>query len=72
MKKYFDRFKTNTGVRKLFYINLQLCLFDKNHEIVMSDKYSLMKYIKDMNGSGETSLKNQINLKNIFDFWKIK
>ena len=69
LKKYFDRFKTNTGVRKLLYINLQLCLFDENHEVVMNDKYSLMKYIKDMPAN---SLKNQINLKNIFDFWKTK
>ena len=47
LQKYFDRFQTNTGVKKLLYINFQLCLYDENKEMIINDKYSMMKYIKE-------------------------
>jgi hypothetical protein len=49
LRKYFNRFKTNTGVRKLVLIKVQLCFFDENKEIISNDKYSMMKYVRNMN-----------------------
>ena len=72
LKKYFDRFQTNTGVKKLLYINLQMCLYDENKQIIMNDKYSLMKYIKDLNNINKDDLKNDMTLNAFFNFWKTK
>ena len=72
LKKYFDRFQTNTGVKKLLYINLQLCLYDENKQVIMNDKYSLMKYIKDLNNINKDDLKNDMTLNAFFNFWKTK
>ena len=72
LKKYFERFETNTGVKKLLCINLQLCLYDENKQIIMDDKYSMMKYIKDQHNINKEELKNKMTLKAIFKFWKGK
>ena len=72
LQKYFDRFQTNTGVKKLLYINFQLCLYDENKEMIINDKYSMMKYIKDKNNLNKEELKNKTTLKAIFNFWKMK
>jgi hypothetical protein len=72
LKKYFDRFQTNTGVKKLLCINLQFCLYDENKQIIMDDKYSMMKYIKDQHNINKEELKNKMTLKAIFKFWKGK
>ena len=72
LKKYFDRFQTNTGVKKLLCINLQLCLYDENKQIIMDDLYSMMKYIKDKSNINKEELKNKMTLKAIFKFWKGK
>ena len=72
LKKYFERFQTNTGVKKLLCINLQLCLYDENKQVIMNDKYSVMKYIKDKHNINKEELKNRMTLKAIFNFWKTK
>ena len=73
LKKYFARFQINTGVKKLLSINLQICLYDENKQIIMNDKYSMMKYIKDEhNINNIEELKNKMSLKTIFKFWKNK
>ena len=72
LKKYFERFQTNTGVKKLLCINLQFCLYDENKQIIMDDKYSMMKYIKDQHNINKEELKNKVTLKAIFKFWKGK
>ena len=72
LKKYFERFQTNTGVKKLLYINLQLCLYDENKKPIINDKYSIMKYIKDQNNINKDKLKNEMTLKGIFSFLKMK
>ena len=72
LKKYFERFQTNTGVKKLLCINLQFCLYDENKQIIMDDKYSMMKYIKDRHNINKEELKNKMTLKAIFKFWKGK
>ena len=72
LKKYFERFQTNTGVKKLLFINLQLCLYDENKQVIMNDKYSIMKYIKDQHNINKEDLKNNMTLKAIFNFWKTK
>ena len=43
MRKYFNRFKTNTGIRKLVLINVQLSFFDENRDIISRDKYSIIE-----------------------------
>ena len=70
LKKYFNRFKTNTGVRKLVLINVQLCFFDENKEIISRDKYSIMEYVRNMNFVDVNKIKKNIILKQNFDFWK--
>ena len=72
LRKYFERFQMNTGVKKLLYVNLQLCLYDENKQIIMNNKYSVMKYIKDNNDLNKEELKNKTTLKAIFNFWKMK
>ena len=72
LRKYFNRFKTNTGVRKLVLINVQLCFFDENKEIISRDKYSMMKYVRNMNYVDIDKIKKDIVLKKNFDFWKIE
>ena len=72
LKKYFERFQTNTGVKKLLFINLQLCLYDENKQVIMNDKYSIMRYIKDQHNINKEDLKNNMTLKAIFNFWKTK
>ena len=72
LKKYFERFQTNTGVKKLLFINLQLCLYDENKKVIMNDKYSMMKYIKDQHHYNKEELKDKMTLKAIFNFWKTK
>ena len=72
LKKYFERFQTNTGIKKLLFINLQLCLYDENKQVIMNDKYSIMKYIKDQHNLNKEDLKNNMTLKAIFNFWKTK
>ena len=72
LKKYFERFQMNTGVKKLLFINLQLCLYDENKQVIMNDKYSIMKYIKDQHNINKEDLKNNMTLKAIFNFWKTK
>ena len=72
LRKYFNRFKTNTGVRKLVLINVQLCFFDENREIISRDKYSMMKYVRNMNYIDLDKIKKEIVLKKNFDFWKIE
>jgi hypothetical protein len=73
LKKYFDRFQTNTGVKKLLYINLQLCLYDENKKPIIDDKYSVMKYIKAENDNiNKDELKNEMTLEAIFNFWQAK
>ena len=72
LKKYFERFQTNTGVKKLLYINLQMCLYDENKNVIMNDKYSMMKYIKDQHHLNKEELKDKMTLKAIFNFWKTK
>ena len=72
LRKYFNRFKTNTGVRKLVLINVQLCFFDENKEIISRDKYSMMKYIRNINHIDLDKIKKEIVLKKNFDFWKIE
>ena len=70
LKKYFNRFKTNTGVRKLVLINVQLCFFDENKEIISRDKYSMMEYVRNMNYVDVNKIKKNLILKQNFDFWK--
>ena len=70
LKKYFNRFKTNTGVRKLVLINVQLCFFDENKEIISRDKYSRLEYVRNMNFVDVNKIKKNIILKQNFDFWK--
>ena len=72
LRKYFERFQTNTGVKKLLCINLQLCLYDENKKIIVNDKYSMMKYIKDQSNINKDEIKNKMTLKAIFKFWKSK
>jgi len=72
LKKYFDKFQTNTGVKKLLCINLQFCLYDENKQIILDDKYSMMKYIKDQHNINKEELKDKMTLKAIFKFWKRK
>ena len=72
LKKYFDRFQMNTGVKKLLYVNLQLCLYDENKQPIINDKYSIMKYIKDGYNINKDEIKNEMTLNAIFNFWKIK
>ena len=72
LRKYFNRFKTNTGVRKIVLINVQLCFFDENKEIISRDKYSMMKYIRNNNYINLDKIKKEIILKKSFDFWKIE
>ena len=72
LRKYFNRFKTNTGVRKLVLIKVQLCFFDENREIISNDKYSMMKYVRNMNYVDIEKIKKDIILKKNFDFWKIE
>ena len=71
LKKYFDRFKTNTGIRRLVLINVQLTFFDENKEIISNDKYSMLKYVRNMKYVDVDKLKKDIILKQNFDFWKI-
>ena len=71
LKKYFDKFKTNTGVRRLVLINVQLTFFDENKEIISADKYSTMKYVRNMKYVDVDKLKKDLVLKQNFDFWKI-
>ena len=70
LKKYFNRFKTNTGVRKLVLINVQLCFFDENKEIISRDKYSMMDYVRNINIVDVNKIKRNIILKQNFDYWK--
>ena len=70
LKKYFNRFKTNTGVRKLVLINIQLCFFDENKEIISRDKYSMMEYVRNMNYVDVNKIKKNLILKQNFDYWK--
>ena len=72
LQKYFDRFQMNTGVKKLLYINFQMCLYDENKKIIVNDKYSMMKYIKDQYNVTKEDLQNKMTLKAIFNFWKSK
>ena len=72
LRKYFDRFQTNTGVKKLLYINLQMCLYDENKKPIIDDKYSVMKYIKDENNVNKDELKTEITLQAIYNFYKSK
>ena len=72
LKKYFDRFQVNTGVKKLLYINFQMCLYDENKKPIVNDKYSIMQYIKGKENISEEELKNKMTLKAIFNFWKSK
>ena len=72
LKKYFDRFQMNTGVKKLLYVNLQLCLYDENKQPIINDKYSIMKYIKDGYNINKDDIKNEMTLNAIFNFWKTK
>ena len=72
LKKYFERFQMNTGVKKLLYINFQMCLYDENKKPIVNDKYSMMKYIKDQYNVSKEELKNEMTLKAIFSFWKSK
>ena len=72
LRKYFNRFKTNTGIRKLVLINVQLCFFDENKEIISRDKYSMMKYVRNTNYIDIDKIKKEIVLKKNFDFWKIE
>ena len=70
--KYFDRFQTNTGVKKLLYINLQMCLYDENKKPIIDDKFSVMKYIKDENNINKDELKSEITLQALYNFWQKK
>ena len=72
LSKYFDRFQMNTGVKKLLYINFQMCLYDENKKLIVNDKYSMMKYIKDQYNVKKEDLENKMTLKAIFNFWKSK
>jgi hypothetical protein len=72
LRKYFERFQTNTGVKKLLCIDLQFRLYDENKQVIMDDKYSMMKYIKDQSNINKEELKNKMTLKAIFKFWKGK
>ena len=72
LRKYFNRFKTNTGIRKLVLINVQLCFFNENKEIISRDKYSMLKYVRNMNYIDIDKIKKDIVLKKNFDFWKIQ
>ena len=72
LKKYFERFQMNAGVKKLLYINFQMCLYDENKKILVNDKYSMMKYIKDQYNVKSEDLNNEMTLKAIFSFWKSK
>ena len=72
LRKYFERFQMNTGVKKLLYINFQMCLYDENKQPIVNDKYSMMKYIKDQYNVSKEELKNKMTLKAIFNFWKSK
>ena len=70
LKKYFNRFKTNTGIRKLVMINVQLCFFDENKEIISRDKYSVIDYVRNINYVDVNKIKKNLILKQNFDFWK--
>ena len=70
LRKYFNRFKTNTGIRKLVLINVQLCFFDENKEIISRDKYSMLEYVRNTNYIDVNKIKKNIILKQNFDFWK--
>ena len=70
LRKYFNRFKTNTGVRKLVMINVQLCFFDENKEIISRDKYSILDYVRNINYVDVNKIKKNLILKQNFDFWK--
>ena len=72
LKKYFERLQTNTGVKKLLCINMQLCLFDENKQIIINDSYSLKKYIKDQCNINKDELKNNITFKAMLNFLKAK
>ena len=49
LRKYFNRFKTYTRIRKLVMINVQLCFFDENKEIISKDKYAILDYVRNIN-----------------------
>lgn len=51
---------------------MQLCLYDENKKLIINDKYSIMKYIKDKNNINKEELKNEVTLKGIFSFLKKK
>ena len=70
LKKYFNRFKTNTGIRKLVMINVQLCFFDENKEIISRDKYSIIDYVRNINHIDMNKIKKNLILKQNFDYWK--
>ena len=70
LKKYFNRFKTNTGIRKLVMINVQLCFFDENKEIISRDKYSVIDYVRNINYVDVNKIKKNLILKQNFYFWK--
>ena len=70
LKKYFNRFKTITGIRKLVMINVQLCFFDENKEIISRDKYSVIDYVRNINYVDVNKIKKNLILKQNFDFWK--
>jgi hypothetical protein len=70
LKKYFNRFKTNTGIRKLVMINVQLCFFNENKEIISRDKYSILDYVRNINHIDMNKIKKNLILKQNFDYWK--
>ena len=72
LRKYFNRFKTNTGIRKLVLINIQLCFFNENKEIISRDKYSMLKFLRNSNNIDIDKIKRDIVLKKTFTFWKIE
>ena len=72
LKKYFERFQTNTGVKKLLFVNFQLCLYDENKNVIVNDNYSMMKYIKDFCNINKDNFKDEMTLKAFFNFWKSK
>ena len=72
MRKYFNRFKTNTGVRKLVLINVQLSFFDENRDIISRDKYSIIDYVRNTQIIDVNKIKKEIIMKKNFNYWKLQ
>ena len=51
-------------------INVQLCFFNENKEIISRDKYSILDYVRNINHIDMNKIKKNLILKQNFDYWK--